>query len=87
MSKVRRITPESGDLECPMRYFIYTFYGLVRESKSGDFDYNKLAASLVDSYGWTYRYVQDVVDNALQQGLISITRIGNKRCESLYASL
>jgi len=88
MAKIQRaITPESGLLEYPMGHFIYAFYRLANKNICGEVDHNDLVNSLKDFYQWTHNYVEDIISDALRQGLITRVRIGsNKGSSNRYGS-
>jgi hypothetical protein len=83
MTKIHRaITPESGLLEYPMGYFVYAFYSLVNEGTCGEINHNDLINSLKDFYQWTHNYAEDIISDALRQGLITRVRIGSNTSSS-----
>lgn len=85
---LRAITPESGLLEYPMGHFIYVFYSLVNESICGELDHNVLVYSLNDLYKWTRNYAENIISDALRQGLITRVRIGsNTSSSNIYRSI
>jgi hypothetical protein len=89
MKKIQRaITPESGLLEYPMGHFVYAFYSLVNESICGEINHNDLINSLKDLYQWTQNYAEDIISDALRQGLITRVRMGsNTSSTNRYGSI
>jgi hypothetical protein len=83
----RAITPESGLLEYPMSHFVYAFYSLVNESVCGEINHNDLINSLKDFYQWTQNYAEDIISDALRQGLIIRVRIGGNTSNNRYGSI
>jgi hypothetical protein len=87
--KIRRsITPDSGLLEYPMGYFVYAFYSLVNENICGEINHNDLVNSLKEFYQWTCNYAEDIISDALRQGLITRVRTGsNTNSSNRYESV
>lgn len=65
-----------------MGYFIYAFYSLVNESICGEVNHNDLVNSLKEFYQWTHNYAEDIISDALRQGLITRVRIGSSTSSS-----
>jgi hypothetical protein len=69
------MTPQGRKLRFPMGYFYYIFCGLARRSEDGEVDHQDLIESL-KSYEWKYDWSEDIIGDALRQGLIEQVRDG-----------